>query len=131
MTPAARSVNVFGTYLLVLAVVLLVAPNPLLQLFRIAPTTEVWIRVVGMLVALLGIYYRTAAASNLTPFFLTTVMVRLTVPLFFLGFVLAGWVEWPILLFGLIEAGGAAWTWRALKHSDVAPPTTPGHHPAG
>ena len=117
MTPAARSVHLFGNYLLVLAVVLLVAPNPLLGLFGLATTTEVWIRVVAMLVAFIGIYYRTAAAANLTPFFLATVLVRSSVPVFFLGFVLAGWVGWPLLLFGVIDAAGALWTWKALQHS--------------
>jgi len=36
------------------------------------------------------------------------------VPLFFLLFVLAGWVRWPLVLFGVIDAVGAAWTWQAL-----------------
>ena len=116
MTPAARSVNVFGSYLLVLGAILLVAPNPFLQLVRLPPTTEVWIRIVGMLVAILGIYYRIAAAANLAPFFLATVLVRASVPLFLLGFTLAGWVEWPLMLYGAIDAGGALWTWKALRH---------------
>lgn len=116
MTPAARSVNVFGIYLLVLAVFLLVTPDTLLKLFGLPPTTEVWIRVVGMACAYGGIYYRTAAAAELLPFFVTTVMTRLTIPLFYLGFVLADWVRWPILLFSLVDVAGAAWTWRALRH---------------
>lgn len=115
MTPAARSVNVFGSYLLLLGALLLVAPNPMLTLIGLTPTTEVWIRVVGMLVAILGIYYRIAANANLTPFFLATVLVRASVPLFLLGFILAGWVGWPLLLFGVIDAAGAAWTWGALR----------------
>jgi protein-S-isoprenylcysteine O-methyltransferase Ste14 len=115
MTPASRSIHVFGNYLVLLGVVLLVAPNPLLQLFGLPTTTEVWIRVVGMLVAFLGIYYRTAAAANLTPFYVATVLLRSSVPLFFLAFVLAGWVGWPLLLFGLIDAAGAIWTWSALR----------------
>jgi hypothetical protein len=115
MTPAARSVNLFGTYLVILAIGLLVAPNVLLELFRLAPTSEVWIRVVGMLVAFIGVYYRTAAAANLTSFFLATVLLRASVPLFFLVFVLAHWVAWPLLIFGAIEALGAVWTWRALQ----------------
>ena len=118
MTPAARSVNVFGTYLLLLGALLLVAPNPMLELFRLPPTTEVWIRVVGMLSAILGIYYRVAATANLTPFFLATVLVRTSVPLFFLGFILAGWAGWPLMLFGIIDAAGAAWTWVALHQPE-------------
>jgi len=117
MTPAARSVHVFGTYLLALAVILLVAPNALLRLFGLPPTTEVWIRVVGMLVAFLSIYYRTAARAELTPFFVATVLVRCTVPIFLLGFILAGWVGWPLMVLGGIDVAGAAWTWRALRRA--------------
>jgi hypothetical protein len=114
MSPAARSINVFGYYLLALGVVLLVAPNVLLQMFGLPPTSEVWIRVVGMLVAFLGLYYRVAAAAELRPIFQMSVLVRGSVPLFFLLFVLAGWVQWPLVLFGVIDALGAAWTWQAL-----------------
>jgi hypothetical protein len=114
MTPAARSVNVFGYYLLALSVALLVAPNVLLASFGLPPTSEVWIRVVGMLVAFLGLYYQVAAAAELTPIFRMSVLARLSVPLFFLVFVLAGWVAWPLVLFGIVDAAGAAWTWAAL-----------------
>jgi hypothetical protein len=120
MTPAARSVHSFGTYLVLLGAILLVAPNPLLGLFGMPGTTEVWIRVVGMLVAFLGIYYRTSAAAELTPFFLATVMLRASAPLFFLGFVLAGWVQWQLLLFGVVDAAGAVWTWTALHRGQAA-----------
>ena len=115
MNPAARSVNVFGIYLLLLGLGLLVAPNVLLSLVGLPYTAEVWIRVVGMVVSFLGVYYRVAAAANLTTFFLATVLVRASVPLFCLMFVLAGWTEWPMMLFALVDAAGAAWTWTALK----------------
>ncbi|HQR18376.1 MAG TPA: hypothetical protein PK948_08385, partial [Gemmatimonadales bacterium] len=114
MSPAARSVHVFGTYLLLLGVALLAAPNLLLELFGLFPTLEVWIRVVGMLVVFLGVYYRVAAAAELASFFLATVLLRASVTLFFLLFILAGWAEWPLVLFGLVDAAGAAWTWKAL-----------------
>lgn len=117
MTPAARSVNVFGTYLLLLGVVLLAAPNLLLSMFGLPLTDEVWIRVVGMLVAFLGIYYRVAAAAELRPFFFATVLVRGSVPFFFLAFVLAGWVAWPLLLFAIAEIAGALWTWTTLRQA--------------
>jgi hypothetical protein len=120
MTPAARSVRIFAIYLGVLALTLLLAPNVLLQAFRLPPTDEVWIRVVGMLAALLGVYYWVAAATELTPFFRASVLCRLTVPLFFLIFVMAGWARWPLVLFGVIDALGALWTWRALSRSSVA-----------
>ena len=115
MTRAARSVNLFGWYLLVMGTALLVSPNTLLGLFALGATTEVWIRVVGMLVVILGVYYRAAAAAELTPFFLVTVLARASVPVFFIVFVLAGWAEWPLVLFGIVDGAGALWTWRALQ----------------
>ena len=115
MSPAARSVNLFGWYLLVVGTALLVSPNTLLGLFALGATTEVWIRVVGMLVVILGVYYRAAAAAELTPFFLATVLGRASVPVFFIAFILADLGEWPLLLFGAIDAAGALWTWRALQ----------------
>jgi hypothetical protein len=114
MTPAARSVRAFAFYLALLAFALLLAPNLLLGAVGLPPTSEVWVRVVGMLVALLGVYYWTAAATELTPFFRATVLCRLSVPVFLLIFVTGGWAAWPLLLFAVPDALGAAWTWREL-----------------
>jgi hypothetical protein len=111
----ALTVRVFGIYLLVLGAWLLVAPNALLALFGMAPTTEVWIRVVGMLVGFLGVYYVRAAAANLTRFFAWTVPVRLSVPVFFGAFVLLGLAPPVLLLFAVVDAAAALWTWRALR----------------
>lgn len=117
MTPAARSVQAFAVYLILLAVLLLLAPNLLLQAMGLPPTSEVWVRVVGMLVAFLSVYYWIAAATNLIPILRATVLCRLTVPVFFLVFVLAGWALWPLLLFGILDAAAALWTLAALRGS--------------
>jgi len=115
MSRAARSLQLFSLYLLALAIVLLVAPNVLLRLFGFPATTEVWIRIVGMLVAHIGVYYWIASASEAVPLFRASVLTRLTVPVFFIIFVTSGWAPWPLLLFGAVDALGALWTWRALK----------------
>ena len=115
MTPAARSVRIFAVYLGLLAAAVLLVPNLLLTSVGLPPTSEVWIRVVGMLLLVLGVYYWTAAAAELTPFFRASVLCRLTVPAFFLVFVAAGWARWPLVLFGVVDALGAGWTWRALR----------------
>jgi len=119
MTSAARSVNIFGMYLQLLGVTLLIAPNMLLGLFGMPSTSEVWIRVVGMLCVLLGLYYRASAGAESKAFFRATVLARSSVPLFFLMFVLAGWTTWPLVLFGLADAAGALWTWTALKRDSA------------
>jgi hypothetical protein len=120
MSPAARSLFVFAIYLAVLAVLLLVVPNMMLTVFGFPPTTEVWIRVVGMLVGVLALYDYVAAVSEARGLMWASVLARLTVPFFFLIFVVAGWVHWPILLFGLVDIGFALWTWRELTRARKA-----------
>ena len=73
MSKSAISVFVFGLYLLVVGSVLILVPNLLLSLFAIPETSEVWIRVVGVVAAVLGYYYVQAARNELTAFFRATV----------------------------------------------------------
>ena len=115
MSNSARSVFVFGLYLLVLSIVLLVGPNFLLGLFFLPPTTEVWIRISGMLVLFLGYYYIQAARHELTDFFRWTVHVRSTVIVFLAAFVLLGFASPTLILFGVVDLLGAIWTALALR----------------
>lgn len=115
MSKAAKSMTVFAGYLLLLGLVLVLVPNFLLRVFRIAPTGEVWIRVVGMLVLLLAFYYWNAARTELTSFFRWTVIARSSVPLFFLAFVAAGLASPMLILFGVVDLAGALWTALALR----------------
>lgn len=115
MSPAAKSVFIFGIYLSVLGIVLVAVPNLLLTLFGIAETGEVWIRVVGMLVLLLSVYYVQLAQKELTDFFWISVYVRSAVIVFFTAFVLLGYTQPVLILFGAVDLLGALWTWRALK----------------
>ena len=107
--------SVFGLYLVVLGIILLVAPNFLLWFFAVPSTTEVWIRVVGMLVLFLGFYYTQTARKEMTDFFRWTVYLRSTVIIFFVVFVLLGLVSSQLILFGVIDLLGAIWTGLALR----------------
>lgn len=115
MTPAARSIQIFGCYLLALSAVLLLAPNLLLQAFGLPPTHDIWIRVVGMLVGFLGVYYLLAAKAGLRAFFSWTVPVRASVLLFFAAFVALGFAPPMLLAFAVVDALAAGWTWSALR----------------
>jgi hypothetical protein len=117
MTPASKSVYYFGFYLLGLSIVLLVAPNFLLSTFQMPPTNEVWIRVVGALVAAIGTYYVRMAPTNHEPFLNLTVVVRVSILFWFVVFVLAGWAPATLIAFGLVDVAGAAWTFMALRKS--------------
>jgi hypothetical protein len=115
MTPSAKSVYYFGMYLVLLALILIVQPNLMLGMFGLPLTDEVWIRVVGMLVFALSIYYMVVGKTGHTLFLLVTVYVRSSIILFFIAFTLAGWVQPVIILFGAVDLLGAVWTYTALK----------------
>jgi hypothetical protein len=105
----------FACYLLLLGLMLLLVPNLLLSLFQIPPTSEVWIRVVGMLVIFLGAYYFVAARAELRLFMIWSARLRASVFIFFGAFVLAGLAPPVLLLFGAVDLAGALWTWSAFR----------------
>ena len=115
MSKSARSIFVFSLYLYVLGAILVLIPNVLLRLFLFPATNEVWIRVVGMLVFLLGFYYFQVARNELRKFFQWSVYARSAVLLFFIAFVIAGLAPPVLILFGIIDAAAAIWTQLSLR----------------
>lgn len=120
MSRAAVSVFVFGIYLLFLGITLIVVPNILLSVFGIPATNEVWLRVVGMLVLLLGYYDIMAARRELTDFFRWSVYARASVIVFFTVFVLLEFVSPMLILFGTFDLLGSIWTGLALRFPKAA-----------
>lgn len=115
MSKAAFTVKAFGVYLVLLGIGLVLVPNLLLGLFGIPATSEVWIRVVGLLAFNVGIYYGYAAKSEARPFFQASVWARAAVPFVFVAFVLLGMVSPMLVLFGVIDLAGGLWTFAALR----------------
>lgn len=115
MNQAATTIKVFGVYLACLGIVLLLAPNLLLVLFGVAQTTEVWIRVVGMLALVLSYYYWQAGRRNVAEFFAWTVPARIGVLVFFCVFVAFDLAPPVLILFGAVDALGGVWTGVALR----------------
>ena len=117
MSNSAKSVFVFGIYLIVVGLGFLVIPNVLLPLFGFPETNEVWVRVVGMLIVLLAFYCIQTARKELTDFFQLTVYARASVIVFFTVFVVLDLTEPMLILFGVIDLLGAIWTELALRSS--------------
>ena len=115
---------VFGVYLLMLGIILIIIPNFLLGLFALPSTQEVWIRVVGVLVLVLGFYLTQAGRKGMMDFFQWTVYARSSVFLFFLAFVLLGFVQPALILFGVVDLLGAIWTGLELRSQKVSPKTS-------
>ena len=117
MSHDAKSVFVFGIYVLAAGLTLMLAPNLVLALAGLTATNEVWIRVMGMIVAFLGYYYLQAARLELTPFFHWTVHTRPLPVVVFIVFVALGLAKPIIILFGIGDLLGAIWTGLALRTS--------------
>lgn len=115
MSNAARSLYFFGIYLSLLGLTLVVAPNLLLLVLGVAPTGEVWIRVVGMLLLILAFFYIQAARHELIDFIRWSVYTRASVILFFIAFVVLGYATPILLLVGMVDLVMAMWTMLALR----------------
>jgi hypothetical protein len=122
MSPAARSILVYSIYVFGLGATLMLAPNVPLPIFGLAQTSEVWIRVAGMTVLFLAIFYFVAARNEYRALFEVSVWIRYAVPFIFAGFVVAGYASWNLILFTPLDVIFATWTLVALRGSTTTSP---------
>ena len=116
MTPAGKSVYYFGFYLMILGITLTSFPNALLSTFQLPETNEVWIRVIGVLVFNIGLYYVFMAPTNNALFYTLSIYTRALILGWFIVFVLIGWAPATLIAFGLADAAGALWTFLAMRN---------------
>ncbi|MEQ9231433.1 MAG: hypothetical protein RIF46_12190 [Cyclobacteriaceae bacterium] len=117
MTKAARTVWVFGIYLMLEGVFLMMAPASMLHAIGIPDPNSVWRIVLGFVVAVLGYYYIRNGKENLRPFFTFTVQIRLLQLGFFVWLYFFERGTMALVLFSVVEAIAGVWTWHALKKS--------------
>jgi len=115
VTAAARSILIYSIYTLGLGATLLLVPNIPLPIFGLPEAHEVWIRVTGMTVIFLSIFYFTAARNEYLAIFKASVWTRFAVVGFFAAFAALGYTSWNILLFTPLDVLFAIWTWMALR----------------
>jgi uncharacterized membrane protein HdeD (DUF308 family) len=115
MSRAAISILVFGIYILLNGIMMIVAPNAFLATLHQPPTQEPWLRVFGAVVFVLGLYYVQAARQEVVPFFRFTTWGRPLLLLILVSFAILRMVPPVIVLFGVIDAAGAIWTALALR----------------
>ena len=92
----------------------LLIPNLIFDLFGVANTSEVWIRVVGLVAVALGIVYFDGARRQDIGVAKASVPAR---PSAFVAFI-ASWANggpWQLLNFGAVDLAGLSWTWNALR----------------
>jgi hypothetical protein len=115
VSPAALSLRVFGAYVMAMGALLLVAPNAPLTLAGLPPTDEVWIRVLGTVVIVIGWYYIVAGACELRPLYGATAVGRVGIFMAFVVLVLLGMAPKALAAFGAVDFAGAVWTWLTWR----------------
>lgn len=116
MNRAQTSLFVFGLYMVfVVGAGFVFVPMFVLGLFGLSAGDDVWIRVVGMLASIIGIYYLLAVRAKLDRFIPWTVPMRYYAAAFMTLLVVLGKIGPALLIFAAIDAAAATWTWYALR----------------
>lgn len=120
MSKPARASFLFGLYISIAGVVLMFVPDVFMEILRLDPITDPWVRVLGVVALALGAYYVVAGRQENTAFFRMTVWGRAIVLVSFLILAALGWIPPIVILFGVGDALGALWTWTALRSEEQA-----------
>jgi hypothetical protein len=115
MNKASTSILVFGIYAFVAGLGFIFAPDMALGLLGLPTATDIWIRVVGILASMLGVYYVQAFRDNNTAFFAMTVWGRLIFSIALVSLALTVPNYLPLFVFAIVDALGACWTWYASR----------------
>lgn len=115
MARVARTLNVFGVYLVIVGCVLTLVPTLLLSPLGFADSPDGWPRIVGVIVVVLAGYYWTGARSGYRPFAFATVAARCFVFVAFVVLALLRLSQPALVAFGAIDAAGALWTFLAIR----------------
>lgn len=117
MSPAGRSMVVFGIYLLVSGIGFFFVPNIVLPILGLPLAADFWVRITGVVACVIGYYYLVSARAELTTFFRATTYARTGVCVALLLLLLTSSAPVALLPLGIIDLIGAAWTHFALRQT--------------
>jgi len=116
MGKAERSLFVFGLYMIfIVGLGFIFIPTFILDLFSLHYGDDTWIRFVGLLASIIGVYYLVAVRAKLNQMFIWTVWMRYYAVAFMIALLILAKVGLPILIFATIDAVAATWTLLSLK----------------
>lgn len=115
MSRPARSLFIFGIYVVLVAIAFLAIPERLIALLQFPPATVGWARVLGLLALVIGSYDIVGARAESVPYMRASVWIRCG---FAAGtFILVALGQMPVTLIplGASDIAGALWTAFALR----------------
>jgi hypothetical protein len=115
MKNVSTSVFVFGIYVVASGLGFLLIPNTALGMFGLPATNEVWIRVLGLVVTVLGLYYVQVSRDNNRAFYTMSIWGRMLVAIGVIVIALLTPNYMPLMMIAAIHVLGAGWTWYASQ----------------
>jgi len=116
MTKTELSVFMFGIYYIFsIGVPFLFFPHYALGLFGLVAGDDAWIRVLGLIIAIMGAYYVAAVRCGLGAFYTWTVPSRYATSALQVLLVALGLIGPALLMFAAFDASTATLTWLALR----------------
>ena len=95
------------------------APNLILVPFGFAPASDVWIRVLGLLLLAIAPYYYAMARHGSRPVIWATVLGRVFFSVGLLVLIIQGLGAWPLAGLAVSELSLAGWTAWELRTKQV------------
>jgi hypothetical protein len=116
MTKTRRlSLTIQAVYVLLTGLQLIFVPNMLLGMFGFEPTSEIWIKVLGVVVLSLTLVYYGIIKHGSDEVVRFTIFSRMLVGLGFVIFALTGIAPMALILFAGIDIATAIGSWFELK----------------
>jgi hypothetical protein len=120
MTSAGRSVFLFGIYVFAMGLAVTFAPAAILSLLRFPPVADEWIRMVGLLSLVVGVYDMVSGRSNAMANIRASVPIRVGFALGCCALVALRMMPLSMLPIAAIDVAGAVWTAVALRSGRAA-----------
>ncbi len=114
MSSSDRSMVVWAVYAATVGASLAIAPNFVLSTLGVMETDEPWIRILGVTVMVLALYYADALRNKTRNLYVASILGRGFVAAALIVLVLTG-EPWQLLLFAAAEILGLTWTYLALR----------------
>jgi hypothetical protein len=115
MSNSAKSIFFYSVSVALFGPVLLFFPNLFLEILGMAPTDEIWIRIVGLFLLVVAVYYYLAAKHELLVIIKGSVFIRLSLIFFYAAFVLLKMTPLSILIIPVLDLLTGLWTLLALR----------------
>ncbi len=109
------SLQVQAVYVILTGLQLIFVPNMLLGMFGFEPTSEIWIKVLGIVILPLSAIYFAISKQGNADSLRATILSRGFVGVGFVLLALSGQAPLNLILFAGIDLATAVWTWFEMK----------------